>query len=122
VGLAGYELGQGEETLALTLWWRALQAPQRDYTVFVHLFAADETIVAQSDAQPREGAYPTSWWAGGEVVSDTVVLPIGGVPEGSYRLAVGLYDPQAVRLPAFDGGRRLPDDRAVLPPTVAIGR
>lgn len=122
VRLAGYDLEPGESALRLTLWWQALQTPQADYTVFVHLFdPATEELVAQSDAQPRGGAYPTSWWTAGEVVSETVTLPLEGVPPGTYRLAVGLYDRTVTRLTALGpDGERLPDDRMVLPPEVGV--
>ncbi len=121
IRLAGYALEQ-ERSLRLTLWWQALRAPAGDYTVFVHLFdPTTEEIVAQSDAMPRGGAYPTSWWLAGEVVSETVTLPLEGVPPGAYRLAVGLYDPTQ-RLPAVGpDGRRLAEDRVVLPTEVRIG-
>ncbi len=124
IRLAGYALKQGQDAIRLTLWWQALQTPQADYTVFVHLFdPVTEELVTQSDAQPRGGAYPTSWWAAGEVVSETVTLPLEGVPEGIYRLAVGLYDRTVTRLTALGpAGERLPDDRAILPVNVEIGQ
>ena len=120
VRLAGYDLEQREETLRLTLWWQARRVPADDYTVFVHLFdPASGVIPVQSDAGPRGGAYPTSWWLAGEVVSETITLPLADVPAGTYRLAVGLYDRALTRLPATGpAGERLPDDRAVLPPDV----
>jgi len=122
IRLAGYDLEQRGDVLRLTLWWQASRPPQSDYTVFVHLFdPATEHIVAQSDAMPQGGMYPTSWWAAGEVVSETVVLPLEGVPQGAYRLAVGLYDSTAIRLPAVDsGGQPLPDDRLILPKLVEV--
>jgi hypothetical protein len=117
VRLAGYDLEQGKNALHLTLWWQALQTPQADYTVFVHCFdSATGSLVVQSDAQPREGTYPTSWWVEGEVVSETVTLSLTDVPEGTYQLAVGLYDYTVTRLRAVGlDGQRLPDDRIVLP-------
>jgi hypothetical protein len=121
VRLAGYDL-ERDASLHLTLWWQALQVPAGDYTVFVHLLdPATETIVAQSDAMPRGGAYPTSWWLADEVVSETVTLPLEDVLPGTYRLAVGLYNP-AQRLPASGpDGQRLPGDRAILPVEVRVG-
>jgi len=127
VRLAGYDLetgqDQAEKSLQLTLWWQALKTPAADYTIFVHLFdPVTEELVAQSDAQPRLGAYPTSWWTVGEVVSDTLTLPLADIPEGNYRLAVGLYDRTVTRLQATGSdGQPIPDDRLILPLQVAVG-
>ncbi len=117
IALLGYDLRREGDALRLTLHWQAQTRPAADRTVFVHLFdPATERIAAQLDAPPRGGAYPTSQWAPGEVVSDEIALSLGGVPAGSYRLAVGLYGPgDAPRLPArLPDGTRLPLDRYVL--------
>jgi hypothetical protein len=126
VRLAGYDLETGqdqEKSLQLTLWWEALKTPEADYTVFVHLFdPVTEELVAQSDAQPRLGAYPTSWWTVEEVVSDTITFPLADMPEGNYRLAVGLYDQTVTRLQATGrDGQPIPDDRLILPSQVTVG-
>ena len=122
VTLLGYETTRSETTLDVTLWWQATTVPQADYTVFVHLFdpaTAQNTL--QSDAQPRNGAYPTSWWVAGEVISDTVTLPLNGVPPGTYQLAVGMYDYTVTRLPALTAdGEPVPDDRVVLSTEVRV--
>lgn len=122
IRLEGIELARRPEAVDLTLWWRALEVPEENYTVFVHLFApGDPQAVVQSDAQPRGGAYPTSWWAAGEVVSETVTLPLEEAPAGSYQLAVGLYDRTVTRLPAVDAsGESIPDGRLVLPLEVTV--
>jgi hypothetical protein len=83
----------------------------------VHLLLPDsEEIASQWDAQPLQGAYPTSWWRMGEVVSDRVTLSLKGVPRGSYRLAIGLYHPSTdERLPVTaPSGERIPEGRLVL--------
>jgi hypothetical protein len=120
VRLIGYELEEDESDLRLTLWWQALQVPRADYTVFVHFFdPVTEEVPVQSDAQPRGGTYPTSWWLESEVVSDTVTLSMRGIPSGTYRLAVGLYDLTVTRLEATGSdGERIPNDRVILPPDV----
>ncbi len=121
IRLAGYDLTL-EEEIRLRLWWQALKDPEDDYTVFVHLFDPDsEEIAAQRDRMPRDGAFPTSWWSAGEVVSDTISLPLEGLPAGTYRLAVGLYDRSGTRLRALDAdGEPVPDDRLILPTTVIL--
>jgi hypothetical protein len=107
--------------VTLTLWWQAATAPAQDYKRFVHLYdPATEIIVAQDDAMPRAWAYPTTWWAAGEVVSETVTLDISAVPTGEYRLGVGWYDPATFdRLPAIDAAEQPhPLNRVTLDATV----
>ncbi|MEM4725133.1 MAG: hypothetical protein QXP01_08995, partial [Candidatus Hadarchaeum sp.] len=122
IRLAGYELIRTSNELRVTLWWQALATPVDDYIVFVHLFdPADKTIVAQSDAMPRQGTYPTSGWSSGEVVSETIHFTLDQVPTGSYRLGIGLYDRNLIRLTAIDAAQQLiPDNRLVLPERVDI--
>jgi hypothetical protein len=127
IRLLGYDLKSQisniKSQVALTLYWQATSQPKGDYKVFVHLFdPVDERIATQHDAMPLEGRYPTSWWATGEVVSETVMLDLKDVKPGTYRLAVGLYDARTVtRLVAVGpGGARLDADRAVLPEGITV--
>jgi hypothetical protein len=124
IRLWGYDSQQTTATLGLTLVWSALAAPGRDYKFFVHLFNPDDgAVVAQFDAMPHNFTYPTALWLAGEVVSDTVQLPLQGLAPGQYKLAVGWYDPDhpEQRLPAASAqGQPLPDDRAVLPLVVRV--
>jgi len=82
----------------------------------VHLLDEQGTLQSQYDAAPGRGARPTSGWLPGEVISDTVALPLPAeLPPGEYRIAVGMYSPL--------DGQRLPvalDEAAVAPDTVAI--
>lgn len=115
--LLGYDLAREDEELRLELYWQALRQMETDYKIFVHLFdPTTETIVTQWDAMPREGRYPTSRWAEGEVVGDSIILSLAEVPPGHYWVAVGIYDPETVdRLPAVDAaGRPVSDNRVVL--------
>lgn len=81
-------------TMTVTLVWRGGDVGNVDYTAFVHLRDAANTIVAQTDAPPLDGAYPTSVWSPGEVIPDPHRLSIGeAVPSGRYALIVGLYNP-----------------------------
>ncbi|MBN1642409.1 MAG: glycosyltransferase family 39 protein [Anaerolineae bacterium] len=91
---------QDEVTLSLT--WEVLSAPDRDYSVFVHLEDQLGNVYGIGDGAPRGGLYPTWAWERGEVIEDAyqVVLK-GGTPRGRYRLLVGLYD-DGGRVPAYD--------------------
>ena len=113
------------DRLDLTLYWQALDRPPADYVVFVHLFdPLTEQIPVQSDSMPRGNQYPTSRWAAGEVVVDTITLSLADLPAGAYRLGVGLYQIEGdryLRLPAVvDSGEALPDGRYVLPAEILI--
>ncbi len=109
IRILGYDLAREGTAWHLTLWWQALRQPAQDYKRFVHLYDAGGAVLAQSDAMPRDWSYPTSWWAAGEVVSETVVLEAAA---GGTTFGVGWYDPQSLeRLPAVDAaGNPLPGD------------
>ncbi|HMQ29145.1 MAG TPA: glycosyltransferase family 39 protein [Chloroflexaceae bacterium] len=95
--------------LPLTLTWHSLEPVPRPWTVFVHLVAADETIVAQSNRQPRGDTLPFPLWTPGDWVQDTHRLDLpADLPPGEYRLRVGLFradgDGRRQRVWGEDGG------------------
>jgi len=99
------------QTFALTLHWQALNAPQKDYKVFVHVLDANDQVVAQQDNAPRQNYYPTRIWDAGERVPDAHTL---NVPPGKYTILVGMYDPvSGERLPAFDAQGHELSNRAI---------
>lgn len=101
IELLGYDTETWEDTLTVTLHWRALRPPVADYTVFVHLLDAGGETIAQHDGQPVSGAYPTSVWDEGEAVADEHSLSLPPDPSpGDYWLRVGLY--------LLETGQRLP--------------
>ncbi|MFN2241204.1 MAG: hypothetical protein ACK2U2_02870, partial [Anaerolineae bacterium] len=112
IDLAGYTLSPVASGLEVTLFWHASSVPQSNYTIFIHLVDATDQIVAQSDAQPLDGQYPTSIWSAGETVVDQRVIP---VPAGHYQVYVGLYEWQTQeRLPVLSDGSQVLEDRLLL--------
>jgi hypothetical protein len=96
VALLGYDLTSPTvrrgEALTLTLYWRALDEMETDYTVFVHLLGPQGTMTAQRDRQPVDGSYPTSLWMAGEGVADRYTLTVPPqAPAGEHRLRAGMY-------------------------------
>jgi hypothetical protein len=96
IALIGYSLDNHApspgDTVRVTLYWQGLAPMPADYTVFVHLLDRLDNMVAQVDAQPLDGAYPTSFWAAHEQVKDTHYLSLpGDLALGEYQLRVGLY-------------------------------
>lgn len=120
--LLGYTMNRNGNQLNLTLYWRLIQHMDTNYKIFVHVFGADDVPVAQDDAMPHRGGYPTRFWAAGETVVDDMIVDLSKAPPGTYGLAVGVYDPDtAERLPLVDGAGQSPqDNRLVLPEEVAI--
>lgn len=126
--LRGYTLTQTAETLALTLYWEALGAHRDNVVRFVQLLDGSGQIVqridgsaAQVDGLPQANTYPTSQWVAGEIVADSLWLPLSGVSPGSYELAIGFYPPDDAsnRLPVTLAGGARPTDRVMrLPVTL----
>jgi hypothetical protein len=120
IDLVGFDLeawgARPGDTVPLTLYWRAQNVPEEDYTVFTHLVDAQGQIWAQDDDYPVGGDYPTSFWGVGEVVQDAyqLVLPCE-VPVGEYEVEVGLYlASTGTRLPVLDDEGHVLDNRVVL--------
>jgi hypothetical protein len=108
ITLLGYELVASDPAM-LTLYWRAEAPVESAYTVFIHALDADGEVVAQFDAPPLGGLYPTDAWLPGQIIADAHAVAI---PESAQGLAVGLYDPASLaRLPVGnESGERIADD------------
>lgn len=92
--------------LLVSLSWRALSAPEQDFTVFAHFLDRNGALLAQNDAQPVVGFRPTSTWRDGEAVLDYhwISIPEGTTMQDSS-LSIGLYDPATgERLPTNTNG------------------
>lgn len=116
IELAGYRFAQDAAGLHVILQWRALSRPDDDYTVFVHVLAADGSPAGGADGEPLAGRYPTRWWDAGELIEDdhVVATPLAS---GQYTVRVGLYRPSdGVRLPVMTAaGEPAGTDSFVLP-------
>ena len=94
ISLKGYDLSKDGNALHLTLYWQAQEDLSTSLRVFVHLVDDQDIITAQSDGVPANWSRPTTGWAPGEVVVDSIGLTIRiGTPAHRYSLLVGWYDP-----------------------------
>ncbi len=120
IRLLGYDLptpAERGQPLPLVLHWQAGGEIEQHLIRFVHLRDAVGNLVAQQDGPPGEGAFPTSSWIEGEIVSEVVplVLP-NALPTGAYHLVVGLYDPRSgARLATAEGATEI-----VLEPAIPL--
>ena len=118
IRLLGYE-STGRVTpggqLTVTLYWWAEAPVDASYHVFVHLVDETENLTAQADGIPGSWLRPTTTWREGEVIVDqhTVDLP-ADLSQHTYRLYVGLYEPEAQRLPVVSREETLPHGRLLL--------
>jgi 4-amino-4-deoxy-L-arabinose transferase-like glycosyltransferase len=119
---AGDEMPSGP-SFNLTLVWQCNARPEADFTVFAHLVDDEGNIVAQMDRPPLNGDYPTSAWEAGEVITDSMAVPLAPQasspdtpPQGPFWLKVGLYRPQnGARLPVRDAEGQVVADTVAVP-------
>jgi hypothetical protein len=103
--------------LHVNLTWQGLAPMAEDYTVFVQVLDAQDRLVGQIDAWPRQGTYPTGQWTPGETIRDPHVVQLDDpLPAGSYRLQVGWYLLSTLRRLSILDEQGLPvDDKVVIP-------
>lgn len=108
IQLTGYALSteavRPGDILELALFWKTRSPVAVRYKVFVHLLDTQDKIAAQVDREPGGGLVPTTIWMPGEVIVDRYGLPLpSSLASGRYRLVIGLYGLDGVRL-KVDGG------------------
>jgi 4-amino-4-deoxy-L-arabinose transferase-like glycosyltransferase len=116
IGLVHAQIARAmEDTITLTLTWQSLQPIPYDATTFVHLKAKDDALLAQADCQPLEGRLPTSYWIPGQVITDTINLPLTRDSyDGPFVLTVGMYIwPSLERLSVADASGNPQRDDAI---------
>jgi hypothetical protein len=95
IQIVSLESQQDEDRLTLDLMWYTPDGAKGDYSVFVHVYPADDpdaAQVAQTDTRPGGNALPPGNWLPG-LVRDTITVNLDMMPAGTYRVAFGLYDP-----------------------------
>ncbi len=108
-------------TLPLTLYWRAQNPPQADYSASVQVVDAAGNLFGQSDSQ-NPGRLPTSRWRLDQYAEDNhrlTLLP--GTPPGVYTLTVGVYAFGGPALSVLDENQ-VPRGQAYPVGTIAVTR
>lgn len=97
IELVGYDLPQTRlqagKPFHITLYFHALSAADKPYTVFVHVLDANGKVIGQQDAQPLEGEAPTTAWQSGEYLADTYAFDLApDALRGAASIEIGFYD------------------------------
>jgi len=116
IGLDRVQFSSGvDDTFTLTLTWQSLQPVPYDATAFVHLRRTDGSLLAQVDRQPLDGRFPTSYWLPGQVVTDTIRLPLTCAYDEPLVLNVGMYIwPSLERLAVIDASGAPQSDNVIV--------
>ncbi|MGB9736700.1 hypothetical protein [Chloroflexus sp.] len=106
--LRGYDLSATQavpgETIALTLWWQALQSNLDERSIMVHVRNGQDERIIDADGPPAGGGRPTSVWQAGELIIDEryITIPTDVLP-GRYWLVIGSYRwPSLAPIPRVD--------------------
>jgi hypothetical protein len=88
------------DSVPLSLYWQAAEAPQNDHFSFVQILGRDMEPIAGVDGYPGRGTFPPTLWTPGVIYRDRYRLPIAAGAEAPTAgvLHAGLYT---------EGGRRL---------------
>lgn len=106
-----------QDHVHLSLYWESsVRRPGIDATIFVHLIDAYGRLIAQQDARPWGGQYPTFIWEPGEVVQTDYDIPLDAASNTPLEVSVGMYTfPSLERLSAVQG------ERYMLDRTISLG-
>jgi 4-amino-4-deoxy-L-arabinose transferase-like glycosyltransferase len=124
--LRGVTIARTPGQIVVTPAWDVRGAPSADYQVFLHLIDAQGRRVGQVDVAPGGTDFPpTSAWQPGRQIAVPLPLPLpAGLPQGDYRLVMGLYDgASGQRPPLTEGaaaGEALDGPSAVLLDTISL--
>ncbi len=93
LGSAKLDYQPDKAKLGVNFEWDTDGSAKGDYKVFVHLYAdTSKPPVAQLDMRPGNGTLPPGNWLPG-VLRDTITVDLNGIPAGTYKVAIGMYDP-----------------------------
>jgi hypothetical protein len=87
----------------LTLFWQALQPADENYRTLVQLVDPAGRPRLTWLSHPLNGRYPTRAWDQGDVIRDTLPLPLAGMPAGAYDIQIDLWREAEDVAPSLDG-------------------
>lgn len=104
---------EGNGGVRVSLYWLSnVERSPTDAIIFVHVQDEGGQLVAQADAQPWQGQYPTFIWSEGERVQTDYVFDLAGSSVEELDVWVGMYTfPSLARLNVVQGGAPVKDNR-----------
>ncbi len=87
---------------AITFFWQAARALDREYSIVTRIQDTRGNIFAETRAAPAHGIYPMTRWQSNEIVRDPQTLTLrGDAPDGDYRIVAAIFDPATNQLSPF---------------------
>ncbi len=94
----GYDINESllypNDTFEVTYYWKALDAMDEDYMVFVHFTDENERILFQQDHLPP---IQTSKWLLGDIVKENYTIKVPENVNGTIKIGLGLWYPKTGR-------------------------
>jgi uncharacterized membrane protein len=105
--LNGYDLERLANGFRLAPYWEPT-ARLGAWTRVAELLSGDGRPIARAEASPLDPYLPPSRWERGQVVVESIDLPLPpSPPPGPYRLTLAWLDPDGRPVPLADGAERL---------------
>lgn len=121
IWLEGYDIAypkplRPNDTIHLTLYWRAQQVLTSSYKVFNQSYYGNGTMIAQQDGYPVCETRETWRWDPGELITDQYEIPVkADAPDGLYPFYTGMYLEETLeRLPVLDEAGNVVDNQVHL--------
>jgi hypothetical protein len=91
VELVGAAVRKVDQGVNVELRWYSTASIPDDYVIFVH-YLQDEQRIAQDDAMPAGGRYPTSLWQIGDLICDNHLIHLPNAPDPNRdQIRLGFY-------------------------------
>jgi hypothetical protein len=81
-----------DNAVEVCLSWSALQFPEGNYNVFVHILSPEGQLIDQYDAAPMNNRYPTGGWREGERIDECVTISLEKLTTDDFIVGLGMVD------------------------------
>ncbi|HRF95267.1 MAG TPA: hypothetical protein PLZ51_08730, partial [Aggregatilineales bacterium] len=92
IGLSQPTASITENGVQVCLTWSALEFPEGNYNVFVHILSTNGSPINQYDAAPLNNRYPTGGWRKGEQVNECVTISLESLTTDDFLIGIGMVD------------------------------